>query len=36
MTKQHCTGTRILMLCLALLGMGLVTPVWATEQMAST
>lgn len=36
MPKQHCTGTRILMLCLALLGIGLVTPVWATDQIAST
>lgn len=36
MTKQHCAGTRIVMLCLALLGMGLVTAVWATEQSATT
>jgi len=36
MTTQHYTGTRIVMLCLALLGMGLATPAWATDQMAST
>lgn len=36
MTKQYYAGTRIVMLCLVLVGTGLVTAVSATEQTAST